>query len=170
MLQLRITQCNWYDLNVIYPVAESLARYFPKPDEVMIAIYELILNAIEHGTLGLGYETKTELLRSGKWHEELGRRLAASQVQDKAVTVSLECNETGIVLSIADEGRGFTWQDFTGRKQSIDRPNGRGLWLAFHSAFDEISFNPEGNVVTCRMAREAKSHQLQTSPQLVQRA
>ncbi|MFM9890233.1 MAG: ATP-binding protein [Rickettsiales bacterium] len=164
MLQLRITHCTWHDLDAVYKLAEALAHYFPKPEAATTGIYELLVNAIEHGTLGLGFETKTQLLRSGRWYEEIRARLHAPETSGKSILVSLERSENACELRITDEGSGFAWQEFSEHKQSPERPNGRGLWIAFHSSFDEVVFNATGNEVTCRAHSSSTASAIQSTP------
>ena len=57
--------------------AESLAAFmancFPEPERVLPGLGELLVNAIEHGNLGIGYEKKTELVELGIWRSEIER-------------------------------------------------------------------------------------------------
>jgi CheY-like chemotaxis protein len=39
-------------------ISAQLAMCFPNPEAAVEPVYELLINAIEHGNLGLGYETK----------------------------------------------------------------------------------------------------------------
>jgi two-component system cell cycle response regulator len=147
---VHITMCasRVQDLDHVYVIAQTLAHYFPNPEQYVTAIHELLLNAVEHGNLGIGYEKKTELLRTGKWVDEVEHRLALPENIGKEVDIRLSYDGFEYTLTIADEGQGFAWEDYVLRP--IDtRPNGRGLWIAFHSRFDRIAFNRRGNQVTC---------------------
>ncbi|MDR3425423.1 MAG: ATP-binding protein [Alphaproteobacteria bacterium] len=130
-------------------LSRRLAKNFRDPEANVTGIYELLLNAIEHGNLGLGYEMKSDLVRAGKWRDEIDRRLALPEFREREVEIKLVHNQTICCLTIADQGRGFAWQDYVHRLSCGRRPNGRGLWIAFNSPFDNIKFNEAGNVVTC---------------------
>lgn len=149
MMHIKIFNCKLKDLEGIHHLSQLLAQYFPEPEQFMIGIYELLLNAVEHGTLGIGFETKTLLLREGRWKEEIARRLSLPEYAGKEVDIKLTYNEQECRLSIADQGQGFPWKDYIGRPMGDKLPNGRGLWIAFNSKFDRIDFNPAGNEVTC---------------------
>jgi two-component system, cell cycle response regulator len=149
MLHIKIYNCRLRDMDGIYILSQTLAHYFPKPEQFVTGIYELLLNAIEHGNLGIGFEAKTELVRQGKWKEEIVRRLTMPEYSDKEVEIKLSYDEHECRLTIADQGKGFAWKDYVGRMEDSRQPNGRGLWIAFNTKFDRIMFNSTGNEVTC---------------------
>lgn len=149
MMHIKIHNCKLKDLDSIHILAQTLAQYFPKPDQFVTGIYELLLNAVEHGNLGIGYETKTELVRTGKWKDEIARRLSLPENADKEIEVKLTYDKSECRLTITDQGKGFPWQGFVSRPACGKKPNGRGLWIAFNSKFDRVIFNPAGNEVTC---------------------
>lgn len=149
MMHIRIYNCKLKDLDGIYNLSQALAQYFPKPDQFVTGIYELLLNAVEHGNLGIGFEAKTKLIRQGKWKEEVIRRLALPENAGKEVEIKLTYNDAECSLTIIDQGNGFHWKEFVGRTAGNKSPNGRGLWIAFNSKFDRIIFNSAGNEVTC---------------------
>jgi len=148
---MRIKICNFRlnDINRIYSLSKMLAHFFPDTESCTIGIYELLLNAVEHGNLGIGYEEKTDLIRSGLWHAEIMRRLALPEYADKELNIIIQINEQECRLSISDQGNGFPWRDFIRRAGEDHRPNGRGLYIAMQSSFDDLFFNPAGNEVTC---------------------
>ena len=149
MMRIKIYNCKLKDLKGIHHLSQLLAQYFPKPDQFVTGIYELLLNAVEHGNLGIGFEAKTELIRQGKWKEEITRRLALPEYAKKEVEITITHDDHEGCLTIADQGNGFPWREYVGRPADGKRPNGRGLWIAFNSKFDRIIFNPTGNEVTC---------------------
>ena len=61
--------------NLAYKIATS----FPEPQKVAFGLNELMRNAVEHGNLGIGYDEKANLLRSGIWQEEVERRLKSPE-------------------------------------------------------------------------------------------
>ena len=56
-------------------LAYKIAACFPEPQKAAFGLNELMHNAVEHGNLGIGYDEKANLLRSGSWREEVERRL-----------------------------------------------------------------------------------------------
>src|SRR5262249_47456410 len=112
MMHIKICNLKLKDLDNIYILSQMLAHYFPKPEQFVTGIYELLLNAVEHGNLGIGFAAKTELIRQGKWNEEVARRLDLPENADKEIEITLSYNETECRLTISDQGKGFQWKDF----------------------------------------------------------
>lgn len=137
------------NLQEIFDLSLFLAKHFPDPDQVMTGIYELLLNAIEHGNLALGCEEKYRLVQEGKWEEEITRRLSLPQNKNKHVAITIVRNTDECSLTIADQGKGFQWQEYVRQGANPRAPHGRGLLIAFSSGFDRITFNEAGNIVTC---------------------
>jgi hypothetical protein len=136
-------------LDEIYDTAHCLSLYFPQPEAVKPAIYELLFNAIEHGNLGIGYELKGELLRQGSLYEELTHRAALPENKHKLVHIEFE-HENGVrCLSICDEGQGFDWRSYRLRAAGEFGAHGRGLLIIWQSPFHSVTFNNVGNSVVC---------------------
>lgn len=132
-------------------VAASLATYFPNPSIICEAIYELLLNAIEHGNLGLGYYTKMSKLKQGKYSAEIAARLTSSDNSNKFATATIEKTGQSIKLTIKDMGKGFTVNDFKEfGTESLREPNGRGIHKA-KKAFDKVEYINGGNEVVCTL-------------------
>jgi len=53
-----------------------LSSACPEPRKVVVGLWELILNAIEHGNLGISYEEKSNLNKENQWSSEILRRLS----------------------------------------------------------------------------------------------
>lgn len=68
-------------------LAGVLANAFPDPMKVAIGTSELLINAVEHGNLGITYEDKTELRGNDQWEAEISKRLREPQHADKYVEV-----------------------------------------------------------------------------------
>jgi Histidine kinase-like ATPase domain len=153
LLQVKLRVVCARDLDVVFHLAQMLAQYFPNPEDCITAIHELILNAIEHGNLGIGCEEKTAFVYAGTWREEIARRLSLPEYNKKIVTVTVIQEAEAHILTIADEGEGFAWQEYSELTIPSRKPNGRGLWIAFNSAFDAIQFNECGNEVRCVVRR-----------------
>ena len=116
------------------------------------ALHELILNAVEHGTLELGFQTKQQALAEGRYEAVLRRRVTESRFKDRQVTIHV-CDEKDVkrlTYRIIDKGNGFTWRRFfiqspdAGRTAAV---SGRGIFLA-RSFFPSLTYNDRGNQVT----------------------
>ena len=59
-------------------VASAIAQVCPDPVMAGLGLRELMVNAIEHGNLGITHEEKTELVRNATWEREIEARLDRS--------------------------------------------------------------------------------------------
>lgn len=135
-------------IGLVADLAWTLAATFHEPEAFLCPIHELLINAVEHGNLGLGFDMKRHLLRCGRWQEEIERRLQLPENKNKAIRVHLSDGEKRRLV-IADAGAGFCPQNYLEKQSTTLGPNGYGLRLAFSGPFDDILFNDRGNVVTC---------------------
>ncbi len=129
-------------------LAPIIALCFPQPDVVALGVMELMVNAVEHGNLGITCDEKAQLMIEGRWEREIDRRLKASEYKHRSAFVSYEKWDDRIVIDIVDEGDGF---DFT-QYLDIDplrvlKPNGRGIALARLMSFDTVEYIGKGNEV-----------------------
>lgn len=135
------------------PEAESLAGFisniFPDPERSLVGIAALLVNAVEHGSFGLSYEDKTELLANNSWREELLKRAELPENKHKFVQVKLWKEPKGIYMKIDDMGKGFEYQKYMNMDASRANDNhGRGIAQANLVSFDALRYNEVGNSVT----------------------
>jgi len=116
------------------------------------ALHELLLNAVEHGTLELGFQMKQQALAEGRYEAVLRRRVAESRFKDRRITIQVyyEKEVKRLTYCIIDEGKGFKWRRFL--TQSVDAGrtaalSGRGIFLA-RSYFPSLTYNDRGNEVS----------------------
>jgi len=141
--------------------AESLACFvancFPDPERAVSGIAELLINAIEHGNLGVSYEEKTWLIKEGTWREEVLRRSSLPEHKDKKVEVVFRKKEHEFIIKITDCGVGFEWANYLKIDPSRAMDNhGRGIAQANAMSFDSITYNREGNEVTAMVNDECE--------------
>jgi len=137
------------NLDEIYSLSVSLSEKFPKPEQVILAIYELLINAVEHGNLEIGFADKSQLLRLGLWETEVKRRLAMPEYANRTTTIETHREEDKITIIISDQGKGFEWNEYINKEIDYRELHGRGLLIVFSSGFNDIIFNEIGNQVTC---------------------
>lgn len=129
-------------------VTALLAKTSPEPEKVATGLFELIVNAIEHGNLGVSYEEKTLLQRQEQWEHELERRLADPVLGQRKISVSLTRSPRQLQFVIRDQGDGFDWQHFLTREPGeLLASHGRGIMIARRLSFDELEYRERGNVV-----------------------
>ena len=137
------------DLNEAATLASCLAKSCPDPDKVVSGISELLINAIEHGNLNIGYSEKSQLKHDGMWEKEIIHRLSLPEYKDKTVHVDFKKEDKMISITIRDEGNGFDWRDYLEfHPERMFDCNGRGIAMAKALSFDSIQYSDKGNVVT----------------------
>jgi len=131
-------------------LAVFISNCFPEPERVVYGINELLINAVEHGNLGITYADKTRLVMEGAWRAEVERRLELAEFAGRYGTLELEADQNRIEVTITDTGSGFDHSRYmdldSGRAMD---PHGRGIATARLMSFDTIAFRGRGNIVTC---------------------
>lgn len=89
--------------------------------DVRLSLEESLLNAIEHGN---------------------------KKDKNLSVNISFVIDETKILITIEDEGRGFSHKELPDptTDENILRSHGRGIYL-IHKLMDEVRYNDGGNKV-----------------------
>lgn len=129
-------------------LANFFAQAAPDPGKLVIGLQELLINAVEHGNLGLSYQDKTDLLMADGWQEELERRLALPEYQGRFVEVLFERLAHAIRFTIRDQGGGFDWRKYLDFDPArIFDPHGRGIAMARKLSFTDIEYQGNGNTV-----------------------
>lgn len=139
--------------------AESLAAFmancFPDPRRVLVGLGELLINAIEHGNLQIGYGRKTEIVEAGTWRAEIERLQALSENAQKIAYATISHKDDGIYVVIEDQGRGFDWKKFMRIDPSRAGDNhGRGIAQANALSFDKLAYNDIGNKAIAFVGRK----------------
>jgi CheY-like chemotaxis protein len=120
----------------------------PDPEAVIIGLTELLVNAVEHGNLGITYEDKTQLNATGTWEREIKRRLALPENAEKRVELRMERTSAELRFTIRDEGPGFDWQKYleVHPQRAFDN-HGRGIAIARAMSFDRVEYRGTGSEV-----------------------
>jgi len=131
-------------------VAGRISGLFPDPDKVLLGLTELVINAIEHGNLGITYEEKSSLLNSNLWHQEIEARLSDDKFKDRVATISFVKNNNEIMITVKDQGNGFDWKNFIDMStERVYDSHGRGIAMASMISFDSLEYVGNGNEVRC---------------------
>lgn len=152
-----IEECN-FKLRTLAD-AEQLARFlancYPDPDRAVVGLAELFVNAVEHGNCGITYDEKTELVTTGKWREEVNRRVDLPENEEKTASVIFKKEPNGLDVTITDQGVGFEWQNFLTIDPARASDNhGRGIAQANMMSFDSLTYSDKGNEVTAHIGQE----------------
>jgi len=129
-------------------LAAVLARACPDAEATVIGLTELLVNAVEHGNLGITYDDKSELLANGAWMDEVARRLELPENRAKRVDVEFSRGDDELRFTIRDRGNGFEWTRYLeiDPRRAFDR-HGRGIIMARHVSFSSIEYRGAGNEV-----------------------
>jgi len=133
-------------------ISSVLAFLTPDQKRVSVGLFELILNAIEHGNLGIGYAEKSNLTINSALQQEIERRLNLPENLSKYVTVTVKRYKGQLQFSIKDCGNGFDYSsylDFSANR-SMDH-HGRGIMIANQLSFDHMEYKDNGSKVICKV-------------------
>jgi Histidine kinase-like ATPase domain len=114
------------------------------------ALHEILLNALEHGILGVNCEQKTCWIEEGVYDDKILELMNGKGIQSR--TIKIEYEEYGIDgvkaigVGIADGGDGFDILSYLARQKYSDssRVNGRGIAMCLE-VLDGVYFNQKGN-------------------------
>jgi CheY-like chemotaxis protein len=140
------------DLDQARALGILLSRLCPDPGIAILGLTELMINAVEHGNLGISYQDKLRLRLDNSWDAEVARRLQAPEWQDRVAEVTFERAEDHVRFVIEDQGDGFdasNYLDFDPAR-ACD-PNGRGIAMARHVSCFELEFPGRGNIAVARV-------------------
>lgn len=65
----------------------TLVRACPDLESLMVGLSELLINAVEHGNLGITHEEKKIFLAENRWTEEIDTRLNLPENRDKFASI-----------------------------------------------------------------------------------
>jgi anti-sigma regulatory factor (Ser/Thr protein kinase)/DNA-binding NarL/FixJ family response regulator len=128
-------------------LSTMLATHYPVPDLVVTGIWELLSNAVEHGNLEIDFDQKMDLLERGIFQDEITRRLGTPKYAGRVARVEFERAADCIRLRVTDQGQGFDYEKFLAADIPMNRPNGRGIFIAGKLCFEQLKYSGKGNIV-----------------------
>ena len=116
--------------------------------ELGLGLYEIIINAIEHGSLEITFEEKCEAIGKDAYEDLLRKRLSNPIYSERRVTIEYRMIPGELHYVIKDEGKGFNWRSLpcSDPVKNLLNPCGRGIFLA-RVYLDRVEFNEKGNEV-----------------------
>jgi len=113
-----------------------------------IGLYEIIVNAIEHGNLGITYEEKSRAQKNNSYVQLLQDRKNKADEEEKKVRISSTYDREWLIIQIKDDGKGFDYRGIPEARSSetMLASHGRGIFLT-SLYFDTLSFIDPGNAV-----------------------
>ena len=142
---LRQAQFEFRSLEEAQRIASFIAQATPVPDKIIMGLSELLINAVEHGNLNIGYDEKSRLKTQGNWQEEILRRLQLPEYRDKYATLEFLHTDDQFIFTITDQGQGFSPDKFLqlDPERAYDN-HGRGIYMARLISFEQIEFRNNG--------------------------
>jgi DNA-binding response OmpR family regulator len=118
----------WGVVNQLLMNAESVCGR-EKTQELGLGLYEIILNAIEHGSLEITFEEKCRAMETNSYEDLLRERLEDPVCARRRVTIGYRMVPGALHYWVMDEGRGFDWRSLADpdRLKSLLAPCGRGI-------------------------------------------
>lgn len=128
--------------------------------ELKLVLHEMLINAVEHGNLGITFEDKTRLTNEGiSMAELIAQRLASDpSLAKRRVHLNYRISPAHTLVTIKDEGKGF---DHRARLAKSAEPNetlllhGRGISMS-RSFCSEMKYNEAGNEVSFEFVHREK--------------
>lgn len=146
--ELSLSNLDIYDSNrvnlILGYITDSIKPLFAPEDYLGLSngLYEMLINAVEHGNLGIDSEEKEQLLDAGTYAEILSKKVRENL---QPVHVLLTNDREKIVIQITDQGKGFDHRARVEGKKELTL-SGRGISIARHY-FDEVNYSGTGNSV-----------------------
>lgn len=145
---MKSAEFQFQTLEEAQALATSLASTCPEPAKTALGLTELMVNAVEHGNLGISYQDKSRLIEQNTWLKEIERRGQLEENRHKFVNVHMENNPSNIRIQITDCGAGFDWNRYlqVDPSRAFDS-HGRGIAMSNKISLDDIRFLEPGNSV-----------------------
>jgi len=145
------------NLYVINPFVSELMEMLKRFKEletkdlfaIRLCVYEMLVNAVEHGNLEIDFSLKNELLNSNvNYLEFVQKRSKEPKYKNRKVMFKYEYSPEKLKFVIEDQGNGFESAKYKKKMQGpIDSLHGRGIIIS-KVHMDEIKYNDKGNRVT----------------------
>lgn len=136
-------------LEDVRAISSLVACACNEADKIAMGLTELMINAIEHGNLHIGYDEKSELRLKDAWESEVAKRLELPENKEKYAFIDVVNGSDNVTYTITDQGKGFKWDEYmefdTNR---VMHNHGRGIAMANQLYFSTLEYQGNGNTVT----------------------
>ena len=146
---LKSAHFEFRSLEDVRAVSSLVACACAEADKVAMGLTELMVNAIEHGNLGIGYDRKSDLRKQDLWESEIAKRLELPENKDTFASIDVLNNSDNVEFKITDQGKGFDWSDYLEfNTERVMDNHGRGIAMANKLYFSKMEYQGKGNIVT----------------------
>jgi hypothetical protein len=127
-------------------------------DRLHVALFEMIMNGIEHGNCGISYEEKTEYLAQyGDIIPLIREKCRDPEIGKRRVKVTYRITPDHSLFQIADDGDGFDWRARLSDEEVNFGEHGHGIRMTRHY-IDNLSYNEAGNLVSFEVQHEKQAN------------
>jgi CheY-like chemotaxis protein len=135
-------------------VVSMVCQHAEDPAAVSVGLMGLVVNAIEHGNLGVGGAEKENLISRNAWDAEIQRRLALPENAGKTVVVEFDATDDDVTVTVTDQGPGFDWRPYLDNDYNLlNRVRGRGIVVARTMSFQTLSYLDGGRQAIATFTR-----------------
>lgn len=146
--KMRQAEFVFKNLQEARDLALFIANACPDAQKVVMGLSEILINAIEHGNLGISYDEKTLLVDDGRWEHEVENRLRQDVYKNKEALLTFSRDESGCHVVVRDEGEGFAWDQYlTISPERATHNHGRGIAMAVMLGLSKVEYRGCGNEV-----------------------
>ena len=121
-------------------------------DQLHIALFEILMNAVEHGNCNITYNEKTNWLEEhGDILDLVRKKNQDETIRKKRVYFSYSLSPERSKYTIRDEGKGFDWRARIATKTDMLSEHGRGIvMVGFYT--ENMTYNDLGNEVSFELS------------------
>ena len=159
-LSARFVEMSWtFEIDNDVDAVPAFVEYFVQAcasgagvreaTDLSLALRELLLNAIEHGNLGLSYDEKAQALQAGSLNDLLAGRLAQPDRASLHTRITARRRDDLLEVAIQDQGNGFDWRELPDptHPANVLAEHGRGVLLASVSV-SKLEYRGNGSAVS----------------------
>lgn len=152
---LQHAEFSFRSLQEAKDLALWLADASQDPGRTVNGYSEILINAVEHGNLGITYEEKSRLMNEGLWAIEVESRLRHPTYSERLVHVMWKKTDSAYIVIVTDQGNGFEWQKYLEfSPERVFDLHGRGIAMSKVMSFDSLEYLGNGNTVATTVLRK----------------
>lgn len=157
LMALEKGEFTFRTLDEVRALAAGLAQLCHQPDDVGMGLLELMINAVEHGNLGITYLEKTALRKAWLWDKEILRRLDLPPWSERVARIGVTRRDATVEFQITDQGDGFDWRNYleVDPRRAFD-VHGRGIAMAKAISFSRLEYRGNGNTVVVQATARSR--------------
>lgn len=127
-----------------------------KRDRLHVALFEMLMNAVEHGNCNINYSEKTAWLEEhGDILDLIRKKCKDPEIKKKRVHFTYRIANDRSFFSIRDEGEGFDWRSRVQSKEGEVNlsMHGHGIQMTRYY-IENLSYNDSGNEVSFELTHQ----------------